>query len=66
MWDVIQSWLSVSRFIKKRWVGYAIAAGIYGLILILPMPGVEREARLCLGVFGVAVFCGAPVCCPCQ
>lgn len=56
MWDVIQSWLSVSRFIKKRWVGYAIAAGIYGLILILPMPGVEPEARLCLGVFGVAVF----------
>ena len=56
MWNLLRSRLRAFRFIRKPWFGYLAAAAIYGLVLALPMPGVEREARLSLAVFGVAVF----------
>ncbi|NER35472.1 MAG: SLC13/DASS family transporter [Oscillatoria sp. SIO1A7] len=56
MWNLLRSRLRAFRFIRKPWFGYLAAAAIYGLVLVLPMPGVEWEARLSLAVFGVAVF----------
>ena len=41
---------------KYRWLWCLVAAGIYGLILALPLAGFTPEGKLSLAVFGVTAF----------
>ncbi|WP_455390386.1 SLC13 family permease [Oscillatoria salina] len=52
----LRSKLPFSRSTKTRWMWCAIAAIVYGVILLLPLPGITAEGQRALAVFGVAAL----------
>lgn len=43
-------------FLRRPWRGYAIAAALFAILALIPLPGFSTEAQRAIAVFGFAAF----------